>query len=403
MKNWVSLTVLLAAYMGWAADADQFRGPHRNGIFEDKGLMKSWPAGGPEEIWSVDGIGRGYGSMAIADGRIFVTGQHEQEGFVFAFDLDGNQIWKQSMGEGHNGRGYPGSRTTPTVDGDAIYVMSSMAKLFRLEAATGKQVWMVDLMAEFPGSKTPYFGFAESVLIDGDKLICTPGGKDATVVALNKNTGKTVWRTKGLSENASYCSVRVFEHGGKRQYITMTGKSMIGVNPNDGKLLWRFDYPAEYDIHAVSPVFSENRIYVSDGYGQGGTMVTLNADGKGVTQAWKESTMDVHHGGLLHLNGYIYGVSHSGNVTILDFANGKIVKQIDKFGKGSIVFADGMIYGYSEKGKVGLFTASPDNFKLVSSFEITKGKGQHWAHPVVHGGRLYIRHGDVLMAFNIKS
>jgi outer membrane protein assembly factor BamB len=395
---------LLACTLGFAlaADSGQFRGPDRNGIFPETGLMKSWPEGGPEEIWAVTGLGKGFGSVAVADGHIYVTGQHEQSGFLYAYDLDGNLKYKKELGELHSGSGFPGTRSTPTVDGDTLYVMQSMGKLYSFDAKSGKQNWMVNLPERFPGSKTPYFGFSESVLIDGDNLICTPGGTDATVVALNKKTGETVWQSKGISENASYCSVRVFEHGGKRQLITMTGKSMIGLDPQTGGLLWRYDYPAEYDIHAVSPVFNGNNIYVSDGYGQGGTMVSLNDDGKGVTMRWKEETMDVHHGGLVHLDGYIYGASDRGDWTVLDFETGEVVNKIKGVGKGSIIYADGMIYGYGEKGGVGLFKAGPDDFEMVSTFKITKGRGQHWAHPVISGGRLYIRHGDVLMAFKIK-
>ncbi len=389
--------------LAMATDSVQFRGPDRNGIYPETGLMRQWPERGPVELWSLDGLGQGYGSMSIVNGSLYVTGVKSGNEYVYAVSLSGEKKWEQSMGKAHSGSGYPGSRSTPTYDQGALYVMNSVGKIFRLNAETGKIDWELDMSKRFENVRSPHFGFAESLLIDGDRVICTPGGKGATVAALDKKTGKTVWTTPGLDEATSYCSIRVFDNGKVRQYITMTSKSMIGVDPKDGALLWRHDYPAQYDIHAVSPVFSGNLIYVSDGYKQGGTMVELAADGKSVAPKWTEKSLDCHHGGLVEIGGYIYGAASNGRWVCLDINTGEVKKAIKGVGKGSVIYADGMLIGYGEKGKMGLFKASPDQFDLISEFEIEKGKGQHWSHPVISAGKLYVRRGNVLMAYEIQS
>jgi len=403
VKGSVAMALSAFGLAALAMNSIQFRGPDRNGVYPETGLMKQWPESGPQELWAVEGIGQGYASLAIADGSLYLTGVKDEIEYVYAFDLQGEKRWEASLGEAHPGNGFPGARATPTVDGDAMYVMNSMGQVFRLATADGAIAWQVDLSKRFESVKTPYFGFSESVLLDGDRVVCTPGGKDATLAALDKNTGETVWTTSGTEDAASYCSIRIFDNGKLRQYITMTGQSMIGVNPADGALLWRYPYKAEYDIHAVSPVFYENYIYVSDGYKQGGTMLELAADGKSVTKRWTDKNLDCHHGGLVQVDGYVYGAASNGDWVVLDIKTGEAVQKIRAVGKGSAIYADGMLIGYGEKGKLGLFKASPKSLELVSSFEVEKGRGQHWAHPVISDGRLYVRHGDALMAYQIKA
>ena len=391
----------------FAADSPQFRGPNRDGVFSDTGLLKAWPQDGPPEIWSIEGLGQGYASIAIKDGRLYTTGSQGEEGAAFAFDLSGKRLWRTSTGPEHHGSGYPGTRTTPTVDGDRVYLITSMGRVVCLEAASGRELWQVDTYERFGGGKKktaiiPRWGIAESALIDGNHVIATPGGPDATLIALDKLTGKTIWTTKGLSDISGYCSPRMFDDGAKRQIVTMTGKSMVGVDPDDGRLMWRLDYPASWDIHAVSPLFYDGNIYVSDGYNKGGAMFSLNPDGKGVQPLWTETSLDIHHGGAVLVNGAIFGSASKGKWICLDAKTGKVLKTVQGVGKGAVVYADGMIYGYGESGKVGLFHSDPEKFDLISSFKITKGTGQHWAHPVISDGVLYIRRGDALMAFAIR-
>ena len=391
-----------------ASDSPGFRGADRDGHFQETGLLKSWPEGGPTELWSVEGLGQGYSSVSVVDGVIFTTGKKDDEGSVFAYDLNGKLKWKSSYGKEGQGRGFPGARSTPTIDDGLVYVMSGFGVVVAFNQSDGAKVWEIDTVKTFGGGKEmkeilPSFEFSESVLIDGNNLICTPGGKDASVVALNKKTGATVWTSKGLSDSASYCAPRIFDNGKHRQIMTLTSKALVGLDPQTGTLLWRQEYPVTYDISAVSPVFDGNLIYLTNGYKQGGSMFELAADGKSVTKGWKEDSLDVHHGGCVLVNGYIFGASSKGKWTCLELTTGKIMSEHTDLGKGSVITADGMLVGYDEKGNVGLMKADPNNFKVISSFKIEKGSGQHWGHPVISGGILYIRHGDALMAFDIKA
>ncbi len=387
-----------------AEDSPQFRGPDRSGIFAEKGLLKVWPDGGPSETWSADGLGEGYASVAVVDGRIYTSGSPEQTATVFAFDLKGKLLWKKELGKEHPGGGYPGARSTPTVDGDRVYVYTSNGLLACLSTKDGSLVWQSDTKAQYSArQENDYFGMAEAVLIDGDKAIVTPGSKDSTMLALNKIDGSVIWKTKTDGYSASFCSARIFENGGQRQIVTMVDKAIIGVDAASGELQWSYDYPATYHIHAVSPVFDGRMIYVSDGYGQGGAAFEVAEDGKSVKELWTEKSLDIHHGGAVSLKGHIYGSSDKGVFTCLDFKTGEIKSTLDKVGKGATVFADGLLYCYSEKGLFSLVDPNPSAMKVISSFHVKKGSAQHWAHPVISNGVLYVRHGGALIAYNVKG
>lgn len=398
----ILITGLNIPSAAFAADSPQFRGPDRSGIFPETGLLDSWPDDGPKMLWSVDGLGEGFASVSVADGRIFVTGMEDRRGRIFAFDLAGKKLWQREYGGEHSGNGYPGTRTTPTVDGDRIFLMSSEGLAVALEVKTGEKIWQADLLERFAGTNI-YFGMAESPLIVDDKVIFTPGGKDASVVALDKATGRTVWTSKGLSDKSAYCSARLYDNGRHRQVITLVEKHLVGLDPETGNLLWKEPYSATYDIHAVSPVFTGDKIYVSHGYGQGGKLFELAEDGRSAGEVWTEKKLDVHHGGAVVVDGVIYGAASNKTWMALDVATGEILASIRRLGKGSVISADGLLYGYIESGDVLLVRPDPENFEVVSSFEIDEGSGHHWAHPVISDGVLYIRHGEVLIAFDIRA
>lgn len=397
-RHLATLSIALLALASTAvADSPQFRGPDRDGIFPAKNLLKSWPEGGPKQLWSVSGLGEGYTSVAIAGGRVYTTGASGGTGSVFAFDTAGKSLWKTPYGEIHNGSGYPGTRTTPTFDDGLVYIMSSMGKAAAFDVESGEVRWQRDL-----DNRNIRWGITESPLVVDDKAIFTPGGS-ATMVALDKKTGAEKWALTSFSEPSAYCSPRLFDDGRRRQIITLTKGHLIGVDPDSGELLWRQSYPGRYDIHAVSPIFAGGSIYVSDGYGQGGKMFDLAGDGRSVSLAWKEDDLDVHHGGAVVVRSVIYGAADNGTWHALDAGSGETKATIRRLGKGSVVYADGLLYGYTERGEVVLVNPDPGNFAVVSRFKITEGDGQHWAHPVVDNGVLYIRHGDVLMAFDINA
>ena len=391
-----------------AVDSPEFRGPNRNGIFQEKNLMKSWPEAGPKMLWSVEGLGQGYASVSIADGRLYTTGKQGDQGYAFAYDLKGKQLWSSAYGREHHGSGYPGTRTTPTVHGDKLFLVSSIGEVVALNTADGKVAWRVDMLERFGGganreSLYPRFGIAESPLVVDNKVICTPGGKEAVMAALDPKTGKTLWKTKSIGDISGYCTPRLYQEGGRRMIVTMTSGSMIAVDPANGSLIWRQDYPATYNIHAVSPVWQGPYIYVSDGYGQGGACFKMADNGKSVKQVWDEKTLDIHHGGTVLVNDYIYGASNSKNLICLKLNDGGVASSIRRFGKGSLIHADGLLIGYTERGKVKLVDPNPNDMKVISEFELELGSGQHWAHPVVSDGVLYIRRGKAMAAFDIRA
>lgn len=399
----VLLAVLTMVSAANAAAWTQFRGPSRDGISPETGLLKQWPQEGPKELWSVAGLGAGYSSVCVADGLVFTTGMIDGQGYLFAFDLQGKPTYKVNYGPEWNKSGnYPSARTTPTIDGDRLYLISGMGRVACHKAATGEPLWHVDMLEKFKGPNITW-GIAESPLIDGEKIICTPGGPDAAIVALNKMTGETIWTSKGLSEASAYCSPLLIERGPNRLILTLVERSLVGVDANTGKVYWTVPHEVSYNIQAVSPAYGDGLIYITNGYGHGSFGFQLSPDGTSVEQKWFEKSLDVHHGGVVLVDGNIHGAANNGTWNCIDLAAGEIEFKDKLVGKGSVIYVDGMLYGYGEKGQVGLIRIKPDGYELVSSFKVTKGGKEHWAHPAISDGRLYLRHGEVLMCYDIKA
>jgi outer membrane protein assembly factor BamB len=378
----------------------QWRGPDRDGVYPNESLLKTWPEEGPKEIWAVEGLGDGYSSPAVTADRIFLTGMTGGEGFLFAFDHNGKLVWKASYGPEWNGS-RPGSRTTPTVVGDKIYLMSAEGQAVCINKE-GKKIWSVDLMAEF-GARNLQWGMTESPLVDGDRVFCTPGGREVMIAALDRHSGKTIWKIRGNGETSGYCSPCLVKHGKRRLLLTMTGKSVVGVDADTGEYLWQHSHVTDYDVNANTPLYHDGLIYTVSGYGTGGQMFELSEDGTSIKRVWSQSKLDSQMGAAVLVNGYIYGSGHnSRGWHCLDWKTGQVQFTAREIGnKGAIIFSDGMIYCYSENGYVAMVEPDPQEFKVKSSFRIKKGSGEHWAHPVIKDGRLYIRHGDALMVFRI--
>jgi len=394
------------------ADWPQFRGPDRDGKSSEMGLLKQWPANGPALLWEVDGLGDGYSSAAIANGLVYTTGMIEGQGTIFAFDLQGTPLWKRGYGPEWN-RSYKAARCTPTVEGDRLYLMSGMGVVSCLNARTGDRVWSFDAFDHTRG-QFPLWGMSENLLIDGDNIICTPGGKTASIIALHKKTGQVVWECKELGQASTYCNPCVFNWGTRRLIVTMLRDSVVGLDARTGKLLWRDEFDAYHTdkkraVNANNPIFHEGYIHTTSGYNNGGAMLRLSADGTGVQRVWTDTVLDVHHGGVILHNGYLYGsnwTSNSrGNWACIRWEDGTGMYDTRWDGnKGSVIYADDMLYCYNEKsGEIALVTAKPDAFEVVSSFQITKGKGPFWAHPAIAHGRLYLRHGAYMMVYDIKE
>lgn len=400
----VALWIVLAGVCAvGAADWPQFRGPARDGTSPETGLMKQWPQGGPAELWSCEGLGWGYSSPAVAGGVAYTCGMIQDQGYLFAIDSRGKVKYRVNYGSEWDKAGNsPGTRTTPTIDGDRLYIMSGRGRIACHNAASGDRIWAVDTPEKF-GGKNIRWGIAESILVDGDRVICTPGGKDAAVVALNKMTGETVWTSKGLSQLSAYCSPILVERGSSRLVVTLVEKALAGIDANTGRVCWVVPHEVSYDIQAVSPLYADGMIFVTNGYRHGCQGFALSPDGMSAEQKWLQKALDVHHGGVVLVDGRVHGASSRGDWVCVDLATGRVAFTGKLVGKGSVIYADGMLYGYGESGKVGLIKIKPDGYELVSSFPVKKGSNEHWAHPAISDGRLYIRHGDTLLCYNIKA
>lgn len=406
------LGLVLCSTTGFGADWPKFRGPNGDGISTETGLLKQWPQGGPPLVWEVEGLGDGYSSAAIADGSVYVTGFIEGEGYVFAFDLDGKPRWKICYGPEWT-RSYKATRGTPTIEDDRLYVSSGLGAVYCLNTESGDVVWSLEMEPKYK-IEYPRWGMSENLLVDGGRLICTPGGEVASVIALDKRTGDVVWECRDVTEQSAYCNPRVFERGGRRIIVTMLADSVVGLDAETGKLLWRDpfdDYHSDRRriVNANTPIYHEGRIYTTSGYNNGGAMLQLSDDGTQIERIWTDTVLDTHHGGVILIDGYLYGSNWTNNSrgdwACLRWDDGKEMCTWKWNGnKGSLIWAEGLFYCYDERsGHVGLIKASPEGFDLVSQFEVTKGDGPFWAHPSISDGRLYIRHGEFLQVHDIRE
>ncbi|MCX5770836.1 MAG: PQQ-like beta-propeller repeat protein [Candidatus Hydrogenedentes bacterium] len=388
-----------------AADWPQFRGPNRDAKSTETGLLKKWPEQGLTPLWTVDGLGNGYSSVSVANGMIFTTGMvgDKNEGIISAIDLAGKIKWQTNYGPDWSEM-HPGSRSTPTVDGNRLYELTGVGRLICLDANTGEILWSQDLPKEFSG-EAPMCGFAEAPLIYKDMVICTPGGKDAALAGLDRITGKTVWTSSGFSDQSAYCSPILIERGGIRLVVTITARNVAGLDADTGKLIWAhpFDTDAKDPNHSVAPVYDDGRLYVTSGHRDGGQMLEISPDGRTVAPRWSDKVLNTLHGGLVLVDGYVYGSNSKDKWVCLDLKTGQVMYQTRGVGMGSVAYADGMLYCYGEKGTLGLVRATSQSYDLISSFKVTQGDGPYWAHPVISGGRLYIRHGDFLMAYEVAA
>lgn len=416
------LTILAAGssslLAGKPGDWPQWRGPNRDGISRESGLLKEWPESGPSVVWKIDSVGEGYSSPSIVDGRIFIQGNVDGEGRVLCLDeADGSVIWSihpptetklYKHGKGNGARG------TPTVDNGLVYVEGGGGDLTCLKAESGEVVWSSHLKDDFGGG-VPGWGFSESPLVDGGNLIVTPGGSGGTVVALNKLTGEVVWRSEDVKDKAHYCSAIVIESHGVRQIVTFTGgvgnkrnpgapPRVVGLDAQTGDLLWSYEKSANRTANVSSPLYQNNAVFSASAYGTGGGLarLTKTASGFVAEPEYFETKIQNHHGGMVLVDGHIYGTG-SNSLICMNFETGEIVWQDRSAGKGSITYADGHLYLYGEKNKVALVEANPNEYVEKGFFEVEKLDFPTWTHPVVANGRLYLRDMANLTAYDVKA
>ncbi len=399
-------------------DWPQWRGDRRDGISADKGLLKQWPTEGPALLWKASGLGKGFSSISIAGGRIYTMGDRESGQYVIALNLaDGKELWSTRIGDVWEPQGYSGPRCTPTVDGGLVYVTGPHGDLVCLEADSGKEVWHRNLKADF-GGNVPHWGFSESPLVDGNKLLCTPGSADGGIVALNKKTGSEIWRSvipplgdQG-QDGAAYSSIVISNGGGVRQYVQLMGRGVVGVAAKDGKFLWGYNRVANRTASIPTPLVHDDYVFCSSGYGTGAALLKLSAADGGV-KADEVYFLDGkefqnHHGGMIMLGDYIYcGHGHNaGAPTCLEWKTGKTVWRHNRgpgTGSAAVAYADGNLYVRFQNGVMALIGAVPQEYQEKGQFKIPDVEQPSWSHPVIAGGKLYLREQDALLCYDLKS
>jgi outer membrane protein assembly factor BamB len=397
---------LLAADGGEAGGYwPQFHGPGRDNISTEKGLLHEWPEGGPKLVWRFTECGEGYSGVAIVGGKIFTVGDFGEKEILIALDLDGKVLWKTPNGESWR-REQPGCRTTPTFSDGVLYHMGPTGRLAAVQAASGKEVWAVDLKAEFD-VKYGTWAMAENILIDGKTLFCTPGGSKGRIVALDKATGGRIWVNTEIADGPAYCSPAIAEGGGGRQLVTLMQKSVVAVDAATGKLLWTHRHETKNDQNVTMPIFKDGHVFASSGHGTGGRLLKIGPDGAGAAEVWLNKDLDNCHGGVILVEGRLYGSGcrlFGKGLVCADFAGGKTLWNEKSLGKLSLTYADGMLYGLSDKGKMSLVEAGRQGCRIESQFDVPREKGGLWlAHPVVCGGRLYVRHNGDLFAYDVRA
>jgi len=397
-----------------AGDWPQFHGPHRNNISTDKGLLKTWPEGGPSRLWEAAGIGEGFSTVSIVGKRIYTAGAVNADCVITALDMDGKEVWTRKNGKAWN-RSYPGTRSTPTIAEGLLYHLSGIGNLMCLKADSGEVVWTVDILERFSGRNIRW-GLAESPLVVDDRVICTPGGAKVSMVALDRKTGEVLWQCAGAGDKPGYASPILVEYQGLKQIVTPMSESIVGVRASDGKLLWRYPHKVYTDQNITTPLFHDGFLIVSGCVGKGTTSLQLRVSGDAcsVEQHWHNETLDNKQGGIVLLDGRLYGYAPSQNRSrpwvCVDFKSGgtifqsAAVKSSYKYKNGCITCADGMLYLFSDNGNMALAKPMDTGLEVAGRLRIEEpGKRPTWAHPVVHGGRLYLRYGDRLGVYNVSA
>jgi outer membrane protein assembly factor BamB len=381
-------------------DWPQWRGPNRDGRSAEKGLLKTWPAAGPPLAWRATGAGEGYSSFAVADGKLFTLGAREGTEYVIAYDAaSGKRLWEAANGSRFNNDRGSGPRATPTVDGSTLYAFGASGDLSAIEAATGKSLWKINVLSKFGGSNI-HWGLSESPLVLSDRIIVNAGGP---IVALRKTDGSQIWKSDGDGP-AGYSSAVLHELGGVRQAIFFTHTRVVGVDVNTGRRLWNYEPVANNVANIATPIVRDNKVFVSSDYGTGAALLELTPAGGGLRAKEVYFTRDMrnHHASSVLVGDHLFGFSGA-ILTAMQFDTGTVAWRDRSVGKGSLVFADDRLYLYSEGGTVGLAEPNPTAYREHGRFQIRPGNLPTWSHPVVSGGKLFLRDQDTIYAYDVRA
>ncbi|MFC2161243.1 PQQ-binding-like beta-propeller repeat protein [Acidobacteriota bacterium] len=413
--KFIIIILLIVSVMPFSTEKNSwpcFHGPNRDNISSETGLLQLWPQNGPKLLWTASGIGDGYSTVSISDERIFTAGMIDKQTYVLAMDLSGKKLWQKLNGQSWEAADfqtwavpYAGSRATPTVDGETVYHLSELGRLAAFSAQTGDERWSIDIMKTFKAEK-PEYGYSESVVINGDTLICTPAGEEGYIAALDKSSGRTLWANSDIKDAVGNCSPVIGLIENETQIITLSASNILSFDPKDGRLLWQYPFVNKRENNCADAIVSSGMVFASSGYGKGCILLQPKKQPDGtfsVKPVWTSDLLDNHHGGVVFLDGFLYGAgSEARGWFCLDFSTG--AQKWQTRGKGSLTYADGFIYCYEERGTISLVKAVPEKYDQVSSFQVPKGgESLYWAHPVVCGGRLYVRHADNLYAYDIRK
>jgi len=408
-KYFLPLFLFLISCSSTQPDIYEWRSAERSGIYPDTGLLTVWPEAGPNELWTVDGLGRGFGSPQFTEDRFYITGEVDSMALLYCFDLNGTKIWQSTLGKEWV-TSFPGSRSAPTIVDGLIYIGTGMGNLYCLNSADGSLVWSKDFAGDFQGIY-PLHGHSEAANVWGGRVFWTPGGKDHNVVALNRFTGEQLWSNPGFGEYSGYNPGKLISLSDRTLFVTMTAYHIMGLDATTGELLWsqeQTNYPPEKrspgygDTHANSVVYSDGSIFYVAGDGNCGVRLDLSEDGSEISEVWRNPGFDSFMGGVVKLGNYLYTSGTTAQYfKSIDGTTGILTDSL-KIGQGAVIAADEMLYYYNQRGEMYLISYEKGKPEMVSSFKITKGTGHHFSHPVIHQGVLFQRRGEALMAYDIS-
>lgn len=405
MKLWLCFlfSFSIIPFASGQGDIAQWRGPSRNGVYPATNLLTSWPAAGPKMAWKYENLGQGYSSAAVTSDCVFTAGSIDSTLFIFAFDLNGKLLWRSKMGPEWKGD-FPGTRSTPVICGELGYMASAMGVLYCFETSGGRIRWTKNLFRDFDG-KNVRWGFTENMAIDGDKLFCTPGGKSSNVIALNRMTGATIWKSPGNGELSAYCSPVIIHHSGRKYFITMTSHHLFALDVNTGAKVWEF--PLEGEDHANTPLYRDGYLCAYDcaSDGTGGIMLKISEDGKSVNEAWKNNRIRCSQGDGILMGNRLYRYNaYRKKLYCFDWLTGA-----EKYSVAinapilTLVAADGLLYGYSFTGEVYLLKPGEASFSEMGRFTLPGNMKEHCAHPVIAHGKLFLRINNCLFVYSITG
>lgn len=412
MRNLKTLVIffylLAVAGTTQSQNLSQWRGVNRDGTYHEKNLLKTWPESGPKLLWMTEEIGNGYGSPVFAGDKLFINGEIDSISQLFAFDLKGKLMWKSPNGPEFMGKDYsasfPGARSAPTVYNDLVYVCSGLGRIACLEVTSGKERWSVDTVSGL-GGKLSYFGYSESLFVDEKYVYCFPGGSETNIAALDKLTGKVVWTSKALGDPVSYCSPLMIQLSDRNLLVTLSHEYLMGLDARNGELLWSYkeDSVKREGEHCNTPIYSDGFIYDVSGVsnGNGALKLELSPDGKTIKEIWKNRQVQNSFGGFVKIDNQLFSTSKDNKLKCFDTKTGIVVDSLRSL-RGSVIYADDQLYCYNDNGNVNLINLSGVKMEVISKFKIDNGTKEHFSNPVIDNGVLYVRHGNALMAYEVK-